>query len=138
MVKIYPKKLQKEHFNTSLCDFSLILSSDLLIFSLCLSAPLFLSVFPFQFSSALISPPHPSLCDCSVSSQFWQTFLFIFFPHLLSYFWPHPPHPKLTTTHPSTMFFFAFSAPSHALPEIFWLVIHGSLFLSMFRGNGGI
>lgn len=138
MVKIYPKKLQKEHFNTSLCDFSLILSSDRLIFSLCLSAPLFLSVFPFQFSSALISPPHPSLCDCSVSSQFWQTFLFIFFPHLLSYFWPHPPHPKLTTTHPSTMFFFAFSAPSHALPEIFWLVIHGSLFLSMFRGNGGI
>lgn len=102
MVKIYPKKLQKEHFNTSLCDFSLILSSDLLIFSLCLSAPLFLSVFPFQFSSALISPPHPSLCDCSVSSQFWQTFLFIFFPHLLSYFWPHPPYPPTQSLQPPT------------------------------------
>lgn len=78
------------------------------------------------FSNFLCSnfPSSSQPCNCSVSSQFWQTFLFIFFPHLLSYFWPYTPSqlsPK--TTRPTIMFCSLFP-----LDLVFFLQSSGSSF----------
>lgn len=78
----------------------------------------------FQFCSALIFPPHPSMCNCGISSQFWQTRLSIFFPHLQSYFWPRTlTSLNPTTTHPTIMFF-----PSFLLYVMFFLQSFASSF----------
>lgn len=78
------------------------------------------------FSNFLCSnfPSSSQPCNCGISSQFWQTFLFIFFPHLLSYFWPSTPtqlSPK--TTRPTIMFCSLFP-----LDLVFFLQSSGSSF----------